>query len=514
MFTTCPKCSLKLVVTAADLRVAQGYVRCGRCSDVFNALAGLSDEQQAVLAREPIADTREPVADTREPVAGTREPVPRTREPSASFERDARTSTAPHSPATSSVSSAAPPFRATPPSSGTPAPEPAEEPIPDEALEFDPTTTDVSEVFVNTADDDPTGTFESIVLRSDELPEGMQESVDTFESGEPLERNDTLESSETHELEIDLEALVAVTAVHRMPEVAKQQAPERPERPEPPEQSAQPAQSAPSERSPSPERAEPAPASAAARAPARQPDVAPGSTGEPRPSITQHEAPRSTFEPRSAPEAPRSTPEVRDELVVAELDPLPHDRMSLEEDESVARRHLLIERALWIGSIALAVLLALQIVNHESAQLAGISWLRGPLTSIYSALGMPLAPNWNIHAYEVRQLGAVAGPRNPGTLTVRASVRNTAKREQPLPLLRVTMQDRFGNRIAARDVPPSAYLPPSSSHRTELAAGQRVDAEIAFADPGPNAVGFEIDACLELARGHVACANDAGSSER
>jgi hypothetical protein len=71
------------------------------------------------------------------------------------------------------------------------------------------------------------------------------------------------------------------------------------------------------------------------------------------------------------------------------------------------------------------------------------------------------------------------------------------------------MQDRFGNRIAARDVPPSAYLPSGSSSRAELPAGQRIDAEIAFADPGPNAVGFEIDACLKLASGRIACANDA-----
>ena len=42
MFTVCPKCTLTLVVTAADLKVAQGYVRCGRCSNVFNALAALS----------------------------------------------------------------------------------------------------------------------------------------------------------------------------------------------------------------------------------------------------------------------------------------------------------------------------------------------------------------------------------------------------------------------------------------------------------------------------------------
>jgi hypothetical protein len=34
-----------LVVTAPDLRVAQGYVRCGRCSSVFNALARLTEER-------------------------------------------------------------------------------------------------------------------------------------------------------------------------------------------------------------------------------------------------------------------------------------------------------------------------------------------------------------------------------------------------------------------------------------------------------------------------------------
>ena len=45
MFTVCPKCALTLVVTAADLRVAQGYVRCGRCSSVFNALARLTEER-------------------------------------------------------------------------------------------------------------------------------------------------------------------------------------------------------------------------------------------------------------------------------------------------------------------------------------------------------------------------------------------------------------------------------------------------------------------------------------
>jgi predicted Zn finger-like uncharacterized protein len=43
MLTVCPKCTLTLAVSAGDLRVGQGYVRCGRCTTVFNALLSLRD---------------------------------------------------------------------------------------------------------------------------------------------------------------------------------------------------------------------------------------------------------------------------------------------------------------------------------------------------------------------------------------------------------------------------------------------------------------------------------------
>jgi predicted Zn finger-like uncharacterized protein len=44
MLTVCPKCTLTLAVTATDLRTGQGYVRCGRCATVFNALVALTDD--------------------------------------------------------------------------------------------------------------------------------------------------------------------------------------------------------------------------------------------------------------------------------------------------------------------------------------------------------------------------------------------------------------------------------------------------------------------------------------
>jgi predicted Zn finger-like uncharacterized protein len=44
MFTSCLACRSNLAVTVADLRVGQGYVRCGRCDKVFNSLLTLSEE--------------------------------------------------------------------------------------------------------------------------------------------------------------------------------------------------------------------------------------------------------------------------------------------------------------------------------------------------------------------------------------------------------------------------------------------------------------------------------------
>lgn len=161
-----------------------------------------------------------------------------------------------------------------------------------------------------------------------------------------------------------------------------------------------------------------------------------------------------------------------------------------------------------VGTAVLVILLAGQIVNHYRHDLATHERLYKPLTRLYAALGVPLVPRWNLGAYDVRQLGASADNANAGEITVRASVKNTAKQPQPLPLLRVTLQDRFGNRIAARDVPPKSYLPSAIPASTFLSAGQRVDAEMAFIDPGSNAVGFEIDACLPEPGGSIACAND------
>lgn len=162
------------------------------------------------------------------------------------------------------------------------------------------------------------------------------------------------------------------------------------------------------------------------------------------------------------------------------------------------------------GAALLALVLVAQVIDHHRDALATDPRFSRPLTALYSALGVALTPRWDLRAYDVRQLGATVGQGSLGAITVRASIRNTAPTPQPLPMLRVTLQDRFGNRLASRDVLPRDYLPQSVAPSALLSGDQRIDAELAFVDPGANAVGFELDACLPVRSG-VACANDASA---
>ena len=44
MYTRCPDCATVFRVTADALRIAQGDVRCGVCSNTFNAIENLSEQ--------------------------------------------------------------------------------------------------------------------------------------------------------------------------------------------------------------------------------------------------------------------------------------------------------------------------------------------------------------------------------------------------------------------------------------------------------------------------------------
>ena len=179
-----------------------------------------------------------------------------------------------------------------------------------------------------------------------------------------------------------------------------------------------------------------------------------------------------------------------------------------ETDRDVARPRR--SGALWaVGVLLLAVVLAIQVVHHFRRELARDASV-GPLVrSAYASIGRPLAPNWDLAAFELRQWGASeAGPAAPGTLAVRASVRNGAGFAQPLPLLRLELEDRFGETVARRDFEPREYLNDPAQAARLLAAGATTEAALTVVDEGTDAVGYRLDVCM---RDEAAVTHCAGS---
>src|SRR5579863_10354358 len=228
MFTVCPKCALTLVVTAADLRIAQGYVRCGRCSSVFNALARLTDDRQAA---ESLSESQQPAAPQAESSAHafelaataalnepSKQPEPRGEDshPDSDSQRQAQHQDAPREeaaareqsppeshaaavhqagdvPAMPTAGAAAeidapappPPTPPADPSGAAPTAATDEESIPESALEFNPTTADVAAGFIEPSPDPAwtaaTGTFKAMIAEA-QLSAPADSSTEKLES--------------------------------------------------------------------------------------------------------------------------------------------------------------------------------------------------------------------------------------------------------------------------------------------------------------------------------------------
>jgi len=155
----------------------------------------------------------------------------------------------------------------------------------------------------------------------------------------------------------------------------------------------------------------------------------------------------------------------------------------------------------------LVLLLAIQFVHTYRHELARHPRIGPAIVGLYGALGVELQPDWDLHAYEILQWHLGSDPAMPGTLKVRASLRNVASFAQPYPLLKLVLEDRWGERVREREFDPSEYLDPSTAPDRLLAPAQQATATIAIVDPGPDAEGFRFDVCLRGRQG-IVCAAD------
>jgi hypothetical protein len=119
-------------------------------------------------------------------------------------------------------------------------------------------------------------------------------------------------------------------------------------------------------------------------------------------------------------------------------------------------------------------------------------------------------PNWDLAAIELRQWGNESEASGDGRLVVRASLTNRAAFAQPHPILRLELDDRFGATVATRDFEPADYLKDPSQATRLIAPGSTAEAELLLADPGTEAVGYRLDACLRESATLLRCASGPG----
>ncbi len=249
---------------------------------------------------------------------------------------------------------------------------------------------------------------------------------------------------------------------------------------------------------------EPEPAPVAAAAPAATPEPATAPAPSPAPPPVSAAAPRTTAPP-PAYTAPRIL--IPDEMRtrLAEEAAAREEAARLFEPEEPGDDEMAGRRWPWVAGIAvLAFLLVVQVVHARRNDLVRDPVFGPVLAGTYGALGLTVLAPTDLSAYELRQWGAASDPRESNRLMLRASIVNRAGYAQPLPLLRLTLLDRFGGKLGPLDVRPADYLPGSGT-QTLLEPGQRADALIRIVDPGTEAVGFELDVCLPT-DGGVRCA--------
>jgi len=498
VFTVCPKCTLTLVVTTVDLRAGQGYVRCGRCANVFNALialregdpnAAVSDSTRQRMIEPPPSPSVQPALGSGVALEPEPEPLPEplpepepAPEPEPLPEPEPEHAAAPEDELTFDLNE--------------PEAAPAEG-----SLEFDATATDVSDIFVSPSQaehDTGSGSYEAVVLSVEPPPpepdpgselEPEPEAAPEFEDAS---HTDTIAADDWSLLDddepaADAESADAESIIEESP-LAEAQDPDA-------ESFAEPMAEAETETTQETSVEDPAwvhDMFAEAEA-----DAIRGRTAEHRALEFAGIVDEGEGEESAVVQAARDFKGVSAPSGDTVLEPL------LEPVAAAGR-------PAWqyiTGIVLLAIVLALQVLHHNRRSLVLNSTL-GPLVStVYGWFGVTITPRWDLTAYEVRQLGVEAQGSDGSRLRVRLSVQNDSDRVQPLPLVRLTLTDRFDKPVATRDLEPKEYLPPKIADRRLLEPNQRIDGELHVIDPGRAAVGFEIDACLRSESGQIGCAN-------
>ncbi|MDE2090413.1 MAG: DUF3426 domain-containing protein [Gammaproteobacteria bacterium] len=149
-----------------------------------------------------------------------------------------------------------------------------------------------------------------------------------------------------------------------------------------------------------------------------------------------------------------------------------------------------------VGMVFMALLLGIQVVNANRLALSQTAVIGQPITSLYAALGYPVTPPPSPDVWQVNNINVTSDPGSPGTLSITGTLANSSNFPQPWPILRIALMDRYGDALRARDFTAANYLP-ASQGASLLNPGTAVRFRLDVVDPGPEAVGFQVQPCFD-----------------
>lgn len=229
-------------------------------------------------------------------------------------------------------------------------------------------------------------------------------------------------------------------------------------------------------------------------------------------------------QPPAAPHAPLSTPSDVQSSVAANTQPAAAPQAqpdaapepepeALDIDDLRGIRRSPWARAGWsFAAVFMLLLLGAQLVHRSRSELILRPAIAPWMYRIYGALGVRLDPKWEVARYRIvrrPEMSAIVAPDGATRLRLVATLTNDASRPQPYPLVRLTLEDRWGGAVGARDFAPAEYLHDDARAASLLAAGEQAQVDLLVIDPGTDTVGFTVNICLADPDGVVRCANDA-----
>ena len=127
------------------------------------------------------------------------------------------------------------------------------------------------------------------------------------------------------------------------------------------------------------------------------------------------------------------------------------------------------------------------------------------IRSVYGALGKELYPDWNLDSYRISGSEAVAGRTEPTALDIIANIRINSDEDVGMPMIRVSLRDRWANPVASRVFAPAEYLRDFATWPSLVSPGTTLPIEISVADPGADAQGYVVDICLPRRKSGLQC---------